>query len=142
MSRNKKGGRDNLTKEFGRYDFTLRDIINIEKIILRNITPSDFYVEIKGGKKFSSARYIPESDTEVSYLYMKSQAPNVSIEISPRKITLSVQRMYSKNEKLDSLNKIADLVTEYFEGFEPKRITIARNRVHLIKKDSCNRGRT
>ena len=118
---NIKRGRDLLHIKLNSLNITNRDLINLEKIILKRIKPTDFTVIIgkpkglygRGAVIFSSARYIPDETIVYRYAELRAKAPNLSVRITPRSSEIVLQRIYQKGEDLKMQYEIASELEKY-----------------------------
>jgi len=121
------------------YELTKRDIVNLEKIILKRIQPSDHFVEV-GKRKglfrssdntYSGARYIPKLDKTFSYLEIITKSPNISVTFTPRTTSISVPRRYYKDELLKQLDEAAAELKKYLETRTSPSNLFRRNAIRL-----------
>jgi hypothetical protein len=107
-SMNIKRKRKQIFHRLSTFDLNKRDLINIEKIILKRVKPRDFYIKIGKRSKLiedtretsSSARYIHERSNTINYLDIRSVSPNIIIKFKPHSTEIIMQKIYSKGEKL------------------------------------------
>lgn len=140
---NKKRGRKNQVIKLGTFKLTRKDIINLEKIILKRLSPSDHYVLIGRQKStdkdpsrtFSSARYLPKTNRVISYLRIEVRSPNISVEFTPYTTMINAQRIYSKGERLDKIHETVDELNKYLNeqrGEVPRFYKrLLRNKIYL-----------
>ena len=139
---NTKRGRDLIRFELGTFDVTKRDLVNLEKIILKRIEPVHFLVSIgrstgitdETDNKYVSARYITKSPNVYNRVIIKTTQPNIKIEFKPFSTIITVQRIFSKDETLANLDEIAQELHRYLLS-KPQRksrfLSKAKNRISL-----------
>lgn len=147
---NKKRGRRPIITELGTYDIDRRDLINIEKIIKKRIKSVDYFVEIGKPKgmppyreiNFSSVKDIPRNNKVIRHLKIRTKSPNLSVTFSSHSTLVTAQRVYSKGERLKSINDTIAEIEKYFlqvstngkqRGGSLFR-RLLKNRVHLIEQ--------
>ena len=140
---NTKRARDLISYEFGTFDITKRDLINLEKIILKRVEPVHCLVTIGKSKgltdesdiKYLSARYIKATSEIFHHATIKTTQPNIRIEFKPFSSTVTVQRIFSKDKSLANLDEIAQELHRYLLS-KPQRksgfLSKAKNRISLV----------
>lgn len=111
---------------FGTFDLTKVDLVNLEKLILDNITltdRSDHYVGLGRSKEwfvpakhvYSSARYIPDKPRVYHRAEIRVKVPNILVAFSSRKTEVFVAREYYKGNVLNRQSIVAKEIEKYLE---------------------------
>lgn len=121
--RNIKGGRKPIIIKLGKVNVTKKILMDVEKIILKRITPADHWVTIDKPKgflgneirKYDWARQVP-NDFSTRWASIRTKGRSVRVEFTPRKTIVIIQRIYAKGEELNSLNSISDEILIYLNA--------------------------
>jgi len=119
--RNIKGGRNPIIIKLPPVKVTKKILCDVEKIILKRITPTDHWVTIDKPRgifgnempNYDWARKVPNV-LDTRWANVRTKARSVSVEFTPRKTTINIQRIYARDEELASLNSIAKEIELYF----------------------------
>lgn len=122
--------------KFGTFDLTKDDLVNLEKLILGNVTltdHSDHVVRLGKMDNFfsydqvrTSARYIPEKARIYHHAQIKVTAPNILVDFRPRRTDVYVEREFYKSEVLQQQSKVADELEKYFRGKSVTRSVLSQ----------------
>ncbi len=135
---NTKRGKANLTKNLGRFHMTLKDIENIQKIIQKRVSNTDFYISIGKPEMSIWQPIYPDVVDDVEdiataftgstrHLKITNRAPNISLTITPLSTRINVQRVYSKGERLAKSEEVFVEIQKYYKKL--KKTTV--NKVQL-----------
>ena len=109
---------------FDPINVTKRDLINIEKIILKRVDPGDFYIGVnekfsKGVPfphweyEFDTARHMNPWPEKVKVIEVKIKRPNLFVRFEKRKTTVHSARVYSRGGELRAVDRIFDDIVNY-----------------------------
>lgn len=121
--RNIKGGRDPIILKLPPIKVTKKVLCDVEKIILKRIKPADHWVTIDKPKGFFGndiptydwAKQIPEELEPYRWASVNSKMRNVTVEFTPRKTEIIIQRIYAKDEELSALSLIGNEIQRYLK---------------------------
>ena len=128
--------------KLGTFDVTKRDLVNPEKIILKRVEPVHVLVTVgkpmgiteETDHKYVSARYVNASTSIYHHARIKTTQPNIVIEFKPFSTTITVQRIFSKDEALANLDEVARELHKYLLS-KPERsnkfLLKVKNRISL-----------
>lgn len=127
---NKKSQRHLVDIKLGVYKLNKRDLVNIEKIILKRINPSDYYVAIgvfdsmknKSNLVFSSARYISKKNKTYHRALIKCVSPNIEIKFKSYSTHIIIPRRYYKNKILKEIDNCQEEISLYLKGVQTKHL--------------------
>lgn len=110
--------------KFGTFELTKKDLADLEKLILRNVTltdHSDHYIRLGKMNKYfeydhteSSTRYIRGRHRAYHHAQIKVIAPNILIDFMPHRTDVFVVREFYKGTVLQQQAAVAKEIEKYF----------------------------